>query len=268
MPPAPLVWKCSYDVAKWLGGVHRSNRYGDTLGSFPTVCAPDFVSRQMKALSPYFCFRHNGPLVLSFHAGGSFGSSRASGPLWHLCCPLLELAWSLLAFSWASLCHSGDRLRHSKASDSAVAMPVSIVAQSFAGTCGSFSSVLTMDKYRTRLMFHTGAAQPSEHRCPVRRRAQLPPASTRNRPIEQAPGLIETLAPTAQSLPKPELQYNAFWEECPVQNTGVIRLLSGQPLAAWMGTNATVYYKIWKDRRYTRTAKVHGNFLESAARMP
>ena len=168
----------------------------------------------MKVLSPYFCFRHNGPAFLSLHSGGSFGSSRGFCPLCGLCYPLLELAGSLLVFSWASVCHSGDRLRHSKASDSAVAMPVSIVAQTFAGTCCSFSSVLTMDKYRTRLVFHTGAAQPSEHRCPVRRRAQQPPASTRNRPIEQAPGLIETLAPTAQSLPKPELQYMAFWEKC------------------------------------------------------
>ena len=152
------------------------------------------------------------------HAGDSFGFSRGSCPLCGLCCPLLELAGSLLVFSWACVCYSGDRLRHSKASNFAVAMPMSIVAQTFAGTCGSFSSVLTMDKYRTRLVFHTGAAQPSEHRCPVRRRAQQPPASTRNRPIEQAPGLIETLAATAQSLPKPELQYNAFWEECPVQD--------------------------------------------------
>ena len=202
------------------------------------------------------------------HAGGSFGSSRGSCPLCGLCYPLLELAGSLLVFSWASVCYSGDRLRHSKASDSAVAMPVSILAQTFAGTCCSFSSVLAMDKYRTRLVFHTGAAQLGEHRCPVRRRAQQPPPSTRNRSSEQAPGLIKTLAPSAQSLPKTELQYNVFWGECPVQNTGVIRLLSGQPLAAWMGTNATVYYKIWKDRRYTRTAKVHGNFLDSAARMP
>ena len=156
------------------------------------------------------------------HPDGSLASSRRSWPLWGLCWQLLELAWSLLAFSWASLCHSGDRLRHSKASDPAVAVPVSIVAQTFAGTSGSFSAVLTMDKYRTSLVFHTGAAQPGEHRCPVRRRAQQPPPSTRNRSSEQAPGLIETLAPTAQSLPKSELQYNACWQptswgpECPV----------------------------------------------------
>ena len=125
----------------------------------------------MKVLSPYFCFRHNGPEFLSLDAGGSFGSSRGSCPLCGLRYPLLELAGSLLVFTWASVCHSGDRLRHSKASDSAVAMPVSIVAQTFAGTCCSFSSVLTMDSYRTRLVFHTGAAQPSEHRCPARRPA-------------------------------------------------------------------------------------------------
>ena len=35
-----------------------------------------------------------------------------------------------------------------------------------------------------------------------------------------------------------------------------------------MGTNATVYYTIWKFQRYARTAKVHGNFIHSATRMP